>query len=292
MFKSGSGASAGQVTVALVPGAAAGTSVCLATYAGVDVVIDRVGWLVPNTGSGYATVAPQRIVDTRDGLGGARLAAGQVLRVDPGTASGWPSDATAAVVQLTAVGGADPGFLRAYACDQPMPDTSNLNTRGPDAYSSLATVPLAADGSFCVWTYAATDVVVDVQSAWAASSTTPLAPSESPYRVVDTRDGIGGTRLAAGGVLHVGASAWDGGDVAVLNVIAVNAAAAGFLTLYDCAQPRPGVSNVNYPAAGAEPDGYPAANAAQVPVAPGSELCVYASAAADVVVDVTGRVPV
>ena len=62
--------------------------------------------------------------------------------------------------------------------------------------------------------------------------------------------------------------------------------------MYDCATPKPNVSNVNFPAAGDERDGYPVSNAVQVKVSAGSDLCItaYAGSAVDVVVDVSGQV--
>ena len=200
----------------------------------------------------------------------------------------------AAVVQLTAVDGPDPGFLRAFPCDQQMTDTSNVNTRGAGqyAYSSLSTVPLAADGTFCVFTYSTSDVVIDVNGAWAASASARLAPAVAPFRVVDTREGLGGTTIPAGGTLRISPAAWGGGAAAILNIVAVNASGPGFLTVHDCATPLPDVSNLNYPAAGDEPDGYPTSNAVQVKVTAGGDLCVfaYAGSSVDVVVDVSGQV--
>ena len=288
-YQAGTGAWAGQVTVAAIPG---DQRTCIQSYARTNLVVDLVGFLAPAGGSGYDALAPTRIVDTRSSLGGTRLHAGDVLHVDPSTTPGWPHDAAAAVVQLTAAGGTTPGFLRAFPCDQPMPNTSSVNTRGPQqyAYSSLITTTLAADGTFCVFSLAETDVVIDTEGAWSPSSHALVAAIAAPTRVVDTRVGRGGGRLGAGGVLHVPSQAWGGGSAAFLNVVAVTAAAPGFLTLYDCAQPRPTVSNLNFPAAGGAPDGFPTANAAQVQVVDGHDLCVYSLSDTDVVIDVSGRV--
>lgn len=285
-FQGGAGGWPGQVSVGRGDG-----RLCVRSSAEANLVIDLVGWLAPAIGGGYVPVPPTRVVDTRELLGGVRLGARSVLRVDPSTTPGWPRDATSAVVQLTAVGGSGPGFLTTFPCDQPIPETSAVNVRGTgrDASSSLVTTALAGDGSFCVYTYADTDVVVDVNGAWAPSSPILFAPAAAPERAVDTRIGVGGTRLGAGGVLRLPSSAWGGGSAVFLNVVAVNAAAAGYLTLYDCAGSRPTVSNLNYPAAGAAPDGYPTSNAAQVQVAAGHDLCVFSMSPTDVIVDISGH---
>ena len=73
-----------------------------------------------------------------------------------------------------------------------------------------------------------------------------------------------------------------GATAATVNLTVTGAGAAGYLTAYRCDQPRPVASNVN---AGA---GETVGNLAVVPVGPDGRLCVYASAATDVVVDLLG----
>ncbi len=188
---------------------------CFSTYADADLVVDRAGWLVvgrpaPATcrsrRTGSSTPAPGRAA-------AASAAARCCASIRAPRRAGRRAPVAAAVVQLTAVDGPDPGFLRAFPCDQQMTDTSNVNTRGAGqyAYSSLTTVPLAADGTFCVFTYSATDVVIDVNGAWATSATARLAPATAPFRVVDTREGRGGTTIPAGGTLRIAPAAWGGG---------------------------------------------------------------------------------
>ena len=57
----------------------------------------------------------------------------------------------------------------------------------------------------------------------------------------------------------------------------------GFLTAYDCVDPRPTVSNHNYVR------GQTVAHATIVPVGPTGEICVFSLRATNLVVDVTGR---
>jgi hypothetical protein len=76
--------------------------------------------------------------------------------------AGIPEGATAAVVNLTAVSPAADGFLTAFPCGSEPPGTSSVNYLAGEIVANLALVPLAPDGSICVYSYAATDVVVDV----------------------------------------------------------------------------------------------------------------------------------
>ena len=68
----------------------------------------------------------------------------------------------------------------------------------------------------------------------------------------------------------------------MLNVIAANPRANGYLTIYPCSSSRPEVSSLNYTAP-AE-----ATNLATVELAADRSICIYAFAATDVIVDVFG----
>lgn len=117
-----------------------------------------------------------------------------------------------------------------------------------------------------------------------ASDYLPLAP----LRVLDTRD-TAGARLAAGEVRTVDLTAWVpvGTTAVAVNLTSAGPTGAGFLTGYACGPQRPFVSSVNYPA------GVDRGSLAVLPVSAERTLCVFASAATDLIVDVQGAfVPV
>ena len=117
-----------------------------------------------------------------------------------------------------------------------------------------------------------------------ASDYLPLAPQ----RVLDTRD-TAGARLVAGQVRTVDLGAWVpvGTTAVAVNLTSAGPAGAGFLTGYACGPQRPFVSSVNYPA------GVDRGSLAVLPVSAERTLCVFASAATDLIVDVQGAfVPV
>jgi hypothetical protein len=99
----------------------------------------------------------------------------------------------------------------------------------------------------------------------------------APRRVADTRTG---GRLSAHGVLTVATGEVQASAVA-LNVTAVGADSAGFLTVFPCGTAPPVASTVNFASGEARP------NNTIVAVAPGGLVCVYSSAGVDVIVDVT-----
>ncbi len=74
--------------------------------------------------------------------------------------------------------------------------------------------------------------------------------------------------------------------MAFLNVTAVNPSAAGYITVFDCDQPRPiNASNVNYLAGQVSP------NAVVADVSSTGKVCLYTLAETDLVVDVNAFIP-
>jgi hypothetical protein len=139
--------------------------VCFVALADTDIVVDIAGaW--STTGSLYQPLAPDRVVDTRSGLGGGRLPAGSVLRVPITGAGGVPADATAVALNATVSSPDRAGFLTVYPCDAPRPTASNLDFIRGETTANAAAVRLAADGSVCVYAMVATDVVIDIDGVW------------------------------------------------------------------------------------------------------------------------------
>jgi hypothetical protein len=188
---------------------------------------------------------------------------------------------TAAALNVTVVGPDAAGFLTVYSCTESVPVTSSVNfAAGRDiANSTIAT--LDSHGDVCVYSSVGTHVIVDI-TAWLSSTADNAMTAVAPRRVADTRSGVGSSgRLTAGTVLTVPVGDPLASAVAV-NVTAVGADTAGFLTAYPCGTTPPDTSTVNFAPGEARP------NNAIVAVGPGGLVCVFSSAAADVLVDVTG----
>lgn len=259
----------------------------------------------------FIPARPFRVLDTRatgttfDGIGaGAGLRpAGSVTEIPLRGRNAIAPLASAAIVNITVTETSAPGYLTVYPCDQPRPTASNLNyVAGVDGGNNvIATIGSA--GSICVYTYAATHLVADV-SGWFidGGGYVPL----SPRRIVETRTGEGSTvdgvtsgigRLAAGSTLRVPVGGRPGVSTrtgaVVLNVAAVSPLGPGFLTVYPCNAPRPTAASLNFVAARTVSNtvvvGVPATAAAFVGAPVGSvEVCVYSSAATDLVIDLGG----
>ncbi|CAA9296611.1 MAG: hypothetical protein AVDCRST_MAG48-996 [uncultured Friedmanniella sp.] len=116
----------------------------------------------------------------------------------------------------------------------------------------------------------------------------PLAPT----RVLDTRNGTGGTSvpLAAGTTLQLqltgrGGLPATGVKAVAVNITAVAPTASGFLTAYPSGVARPTASNLNFPV------GRTTANNALLTVGDGGRVTLYSNASTDVVVDLVGWYP-
>lgn len=156
--------------------------ICIDALTRTDVVVDLVG--VFDASAGVDAAAPRRVFDSRvdaRGSGGAQPLAARTDLVLTADDLGVPADAGGLVLNLTAVG-ADPGFASARPCGGPGRATSQLNMPDPGAVSNATLVAPAADGSVCVYTSSATDLIVDVMGSLGEAYR-----GSAPTRVLDTR---------------------------------------------------------------------------------------------------------
>ncbi len=238
------------------------------------------------------TIVPIRLLDTRsngDTIDGAqegigRRGAGSVTEVQVTGRPGVPSDATAAVLNLTGIQASTRGFLTAYPCGADRPTASNLNYERGANVANGAIIEIGTGGRVCVFNSEAVDLAVDL---------TGYAPAEAdldtlvPFRLLDTRSG--GSRLAAGTETPVQVTGRAGipGDAAaaILNITGIQGSSLGFLTAYPCGAARPVASNLNYDR------GINIANSAIIEIGSGGRVCIFNSAPVNIAVDVTGYTP-
>ncbi|NNE11084.1 MAG: hypothetical protein HKN41_02440 [Ilumatobacter sp.] len=155
---------------------------CVFTLARTHVVVDLVGGFGSDEGHFVAT-HDVRLVDTRLDDTPARVEAGGTLIVET------PTSGRAVVVNVVAVEPSSPGYLTVYPCDRGRPDTSNLNYVTAPIVANLVVVPPSTDGRICLYSSAATDVVVDLVGELASDS--GFTPAPEPLRIVDSRVGAG-----------------------------------------------------------------------------------------------------
>jgi hypothetical protein len=137
-------------------------SVCIYAEVATDLLIDVAGWWGA-TGLPYNPTAGSRAFDSR---ATGRLAAGSVAVLALAGRNGVPtSGAQSVTLNITSVN-SDPGYVTAYPCDAPRPDTSSLNPQSTNAVANVSTVTLSVAGSVCLFTETPTDLIVDVLGWW------------------------------------------------------------------------------------------------------------------------------
>ena len=155
----------------IVPVADDGT-ICLSTMMNTDIVVDLTGWFGATGGSEFVPIEPIRMADTRSydrGLnaltGGRMLNAGKVLEVPIAGVRGVPADATAATINVVALGAPTAGWLRAVPCGSSS-DVSTLNFSTSAPIANGSNVQLGPTGSVCVVGMTTSHVIVDVTGIW------------------------------------------------------------------------------------------------------------------------------
>lgn len=115
------------------------------------------------SGSGFQAFGPERVLDTRSGLGGS----GQTV-VPGGVAilaslPGVPDTATAVILNVTVVGAQQPGALTLLSPDLTIPPVSNVTFRPGQATSDTVVVPLSANMEFYNDSAGTVQVIADVE---------------------------------------------------------------------------------------------------------------------------------
>lgn len=218
---------------------------CLFASTDLDVVVDVTAWF-PSNGA-FTGTTPSRLLDTR--LPSTTLAAGEERRVQVSGRGGVDASATAAALNIVATNSKLPGWLAVYPCDKGFTGTSNLNYRASQTIANLAVSMLSADGSVCLKSDKALDVVVDVTGWFPPGAFHPVTPT----RIMDTRQGLGSLRISVEDTVEL--KIWGQPSIpteatsVIVNLTVTKPEKAGYLTVYPCAQVHPGTSNLNFAAA-------------------------------------------
>ena len=269
-----------RANLAVVPLAPDG-SFCIYNSSRTELIVDVFGHVGPSPGLGpggelgFELVPPVRLADTR---AGALLPAETITRV----ATGMPGT-TAAMVNLTMVGGVGNGYISADKCSRLLAGPaafSSGNFGMIDAFANMSIVELDADGAFCVYNSTPTNLIVDLQGRFDPGA--PLGFSlQAPTRVLDTRSGA---RVVGGSVTRV-STGLAGIDAALVNLTAVSATSFGYVTADKCSRLTAGplnFSNLNFIPT------FAVANLAAVGLDPDGSFCIYTSAEVHLIVDLQG----
>ena len=248
--------------------------------------------------AGYpAASGPLTTMSTPQRIFNQTVAAGSTTTVAVGGQGGVPSNATAALVNVTATGTTAAGYAIVYPAGQSQPATSNLNWAAGQTVANLVEVPLSSSGQLSIFVGSSSaQILVDalgyVAQSWSASGsgwTSGYANVLNPQsRICDTRagnsTGCTGKTIAAGGTLDiqvtgVGGIPASGVSAVVLNLTTVGSTAGGYLVAYPTGGARPATSNMNWSA------GQVISNRVVVPLGTGGKVTVYANVQTDLIAD-------
>ncbi|MCU1396175.1 MAG: hypothetical protein JWM34_4603 [Ilumatobacteraceae bacterium] len=271
--------------------------VCLFVQSALQLVVDVDGWYPPSTS--YRSLEPARLLDTRpgsttiDGLGagGGAVAAGSVTVLPVAGRAGVAADASSVVLNATVTEPTAGGYATVYPCGDSPPTASNLNYTTGLTIPNLVVAEVGANGDVCIFTQAATHLVIDVDGFFPADSTyIPLPPA----RLLDTREGgstIDGQQLGAGiraagmvtDVHVVGRGGVEANaSTAVLTITVTDSTGSGYVTVYPCGTEPPLASNLNYSAGQTIP------NTVITEIGAGGDVCIFNSQPTQLLADVAG----
>ncbi len=263
--------------------AGSGTLGQLNAPAGVAVDARGIGYVV-DTGNkrvqryglpgGLNPIAPKRILDTRFGTGAPTgpIGPNATLNVDVTDTfgSGVPATGVAAVIlNVTATGPSQGGWLTLFPAGATLPAASNLNFTAGQTVPNLVVVKVGTGGNVSINNTGTptnpqpaagpVHVIADVVGWYSDGSTlSGTAPASefvgvAPVRVLDTRIGTG---APTGPIAPNGTLALDVGTVlpaecvgattAVLNVTATAPTQGGWLTVFPADATLPNTSNLNF----------------------------------------------
>lgn len=243
----------------------------------------------------YTPLTPARVLDTRNGTGGVSAPVGPAATVDVQVAGrgGVPVAGVSAVaMNVTATQPSASGYLTLFPTGNPRPLAANLNFVPAKTVPNLVVVKLGTDGKVSMFNSAGTtDAIFDV-AGWYSNVPagndgrySPLVPD----RILDTRDGTGGSaRLGPGASLNLqvtgrGGVPATGVAAAVLNVAVTQTTATSFLVVHPTGEARPLAASLNFVA------GDTVSNRVMAKVGSAGMITIYNNAgSADVVVDVGG----
>ena len=198
--------------------------------------------------------------------------------------NGVAADVKAVALQLTVSDAEQGGFVTAFPCGTPRPETSNVNFDYGEVRSNLALVGVGTSGKVCVYSSAAAHLIVDLVGSFVQSTSWSF---DSPTRAFDTRvTSAQATRSRAGSITKVPVSEAKGSamhtGVVAVNLTSTDSTSAGYLSIFSCNSNMPGTSSLNYQR------GQVKSNLALAAVHDGF-ICVYSSSDTHIIVDVLGR---
>ena len=147
-----------------------GGKVCIYTQAPVHLIVDVDGF-VPAAAT-ITPMIPARVLDSRADHATADGIAGGIGVREPGSVTvvqiagraTVPTTSSAVVLNVTVTESSAPGYVTVYPCGGDPPTASNINYSVGATIANAVITPLGADGTVCIFTQSATQLVADVDA--------------------------------------------------------------------------------------------------------------------------------
>jgi alpha-tubulin suppressor-like RCC1 family protein len=250
------------------------------------------------TPGGFTSVAPSRLLDTRNGTGAPKVAVakGGVVHLQVAGRGGVPTSGVSAVVlNVTVTAPASGGYVTVYGDVTGRPTASNLNFVKAQTVPNLVVAPVGPNGKVALYngSTGTVQLIADVSGYYVSGSPAVAGAfgSLAPFRLLDTRIGTGAPKVAVapGGTVALqvtgrGFVPATGVSAVVLNVTATAPTKPGSLTVYGAGTTRPLANNVNFVARQTVP------NLVTAQVGTGGKVSLYNGSAGTVhvIADVSG----
>ncbi|MGE5210042.1 MAG: hypothetical protein ACM3MM_02195 [Acidobacteriota bacterium] len=236
----------------------AGGKIRIFNYLGpTDVIADIAGWFgtggAHTDGAGFAGVVPDRLLDSRNGIGGPakKFTAGEIRSVQVAGVAGIPRNAESVVVNITMTGADRIGYVTAFPDGQSVPDASNVNIVPGGVRANTAVVKVGTGGRIALRVAeTSADVIVDVLGSYGPYG--GRVTTITPERIADSRTGVGTVaqpwgqgevrNIAVAGRGSVPADA----KAVIANLTATNTTSWGFLSAWPTGAAQPSSSNLNF----------------------------------------------
>jgi hypothetical protein len=256
----------------------------------------QLGTLAANPGTtfaGFNSINPERLLDTRTGVGVAGVGAigpGQSFNVQFAGRGSIPADATAVIMNVTADAPSAGGFITVYPAGEARPDTSNINTVPGKTVPNLVVMRLNGGAASFFNAFGAVHLIADVT---AYARTDGHFVGLTPARILDTRSGAGApaAKVGPGGVINVpvlglGGVPGSGVGAVVLNVTVDQPSDGSFVTVWPTGDPLPNASSLNML------PGQTVANLVFAPVGAGGGVSFFNErGTTNILADVVGYIP-
>jgi hypothetical protein len=262
-----------------------------------DVIIDVVGYYKPNTGAGFTSLDPVRVIDSRPSSQVGPFNSPWLTQMTrdvnvtgyAGAPTGVPSDADAVVLNVTVTGTTASSNLRLWPTGVATPLVSNLNWRAGWTIPNAVTVKVGAGNQISVYNNnGSANVIIDVVGYFDTGSGSEFHPL-TPSRIQDSRPasqkGLYNTPWGGGITRPVTVTATGGvpleASAVLMNTTVTGTTASSNLRVWPIG-PTPTVSSLNWQPA------WTIANAVTAKVGPGTINVYNNNGNADVIADVAG----